>query len=120
MTSPAVKNISWGKVEVEGYPVFKDVKLFPGGARKWDWRETGTQHSPGIQMADVAELIDQGAKVIILSKGVLGRLMVSEKFISKLTEMGLEIHAFRTNQAVIKYNELRRNTPVGALIHSPC
>jgi hypothetical protein len=36
-------------LEIEGHPTFKDAKLFPGGARAWDWRETGTGHVPGIQ-----------------------------------------------------------------------
>jgi hypothetical protein len=26
-----------------------------------NWRETGTEHSPGIQPADVQELLDRGA-----------------------------------------------------------
>ena len=30
------------------------AKLYPGGARAWDWRETGTRHRPGIQPADIA------------------------------------------------------------------
>jgi len=34
------------------------AKLFPGGLREWDWRETGTRHVPGIQHADVQELIE--------------------------------------------------------------
>jgi hypothetical protein len=34
--------------EVEGHPPFKDAKIFPGDAREWDWRETGTRHVPGI------------------------------------------------------------------------
>jgi hypothetical protein len=29
-------------IEVAGRPPFKDAKVFPGGAREWDWRETGT------------------------------------------------------------------------------
>ena len=24
----------------------KDFKLWPGGGRAWDWRETGTHHRP--------------------------------------------------------------------------
>ena len=47
-----ILHLSWGHVEVEGYPTFKDTKVFPGGAREWDWRETGTGHVPGIQPAD--------------------------------------------------------------------
>jgi hypothetical protein len=51
--SPRISHLSWGHIEVEGHPPFKDAKIFPGGAREWDWRETGTRHVPGIQPADV-------------------------------------------------------------------
>jgi hypothetical protein len=69
-------HLSWGHVEVEGHPPFKDTKVFPGGAREWDWRETGTRHVPGIQPADVQELIEHGAKAVVLSKGIWERLQV--------------------------------------------
>ena len=39
--------------QVAGLGEGKDFKLYPGGGRKWDWTETGTQHQPGIQPADV-------------------------------------------------------------------
>ena len=58
--SPRISHLSWGRMEVEGHPPFKDAKVFPGGAREWDWRETGTRHVPGIQPADVRELIERG------------------------------------------------------------
>src|ERR671917_181067 len=69
--SPRVTHLSWGRLEVEGVDApFKDAKLFPGGARAWDWREPGTSHEPGIQPADVEELLERGATTVVLSKGV--------------------------------------------------
>ena len=57
LKSPRISHLSWGHVEVEGHPPFKDTKVFPPArAREWDWRETGTHHVPGIQPADVQEL----------------------------------------------------------------
>ena len=64
--SPRVHELDWGRVVVEGQPLpFKDVKLYPGGAREWDWNETGTHHLPGIQPADVKELLDHGAGLCV-------------------------------------------------------
>ena len=69
--SPRINHFSWGQIEIEGQPSFlKDAKLFPDGAREWDWRETGTRHVPGIQPADVEELLENGAEVVVLSRGV--------------------------------------------------
>ncbi len=62
--SPRITRLSWGHLEIEGAHAFRDAKLYPGGAREWDWRETGTHHVPGIQPADVAELLDHGAEVL--------------------------------------------------------
>jgi len=120
LISPAIINHSWGQVEVKGFPSFKDVKLFPGGACNWDWRETGTGHANGIQPSDVAELLEQGAKIIILSRGVIGRLKVNQTTIQLLEKRGVEIHIHRTAKAIKVYNELRENNLVGALIHSTC
>ena len=36
--SPRIGHLSWGRLEVEGQGAFKDAKLYPGGAREWDWR----------------------------------------------------------------------------------
>src|SRR5690606_40772234 len=49
--SPRISRLSWGQIEVAGHGAFKDAKLYPGGAREWDWSETGTRHVPGIQPA---------------------------------------------------------------------
>src|SRR5437667_84629 len=54
--SPRIKQVSWGRLEVEGRAEpYKDAKLFPGGSREWNWRDTGMAHRPGIQTADAPE-----------------------------------------------------------------
>jgi hypothetical protein len=60
--SPRIASCRWGRVSIDGYGTMKDAKLYPGGARAWDWRETGTRHDPGIQPADIIELIQQALK----------------------------------------------------------
>jgi hypothetical protein len=75
--SPRITHFAWGNLEVEGgKSPYKDAKLFPGGAREWDWSETGTRHVPGIQPDDVEELIEHGAEVIVLSKRIHEQLHV--------------------------------------------
>ena len=118
--SPKIVNLSWGKIEVEGFNTFKDVKLFPGGCREWNWQETGTSHSPGIQFSDVQELLDNNTKVIILSRGVLGRLKVQKEVIEKLESEGIVVHILKTKEAIKLYSELFDNEKVGALIHTTC
>ena len=121
--SPYIKNHTWGQITVEGESgeeTFKDVKLFPGGSRKWDWNETGTHHQPGIQPADVEELIEQGSEVIVLSKGVYERLGVCEETKRLLEEKDLEYHIEETKKAISIYNDLQKDQKVGGLFHSTC
>ncbi|RMF61536.1 MAG: hypothetical protein D6748_01405 [Calditrichaeota bacterium] len=119
--SPKIKKISWGHIEVEGYPGgFKDAKLFPGGAREWDWNETGTRHSPGIQPDDIKELLEHGAQCVVLSRGMLKQLKVPSETIEYLKNRGVEVHILPTKQAVELYNQLSEEKPVGGLFHSTC
>ena len=118
--SPRVESVSWGRIEVAGHGSYKDAKLFPGGAREWDWGETGTGHSPGIQPADVEELVDRGARVVVLSRGMLTRLRVQRETIDQLEARGIPVHVLPTKQAVAVYNELASSQPVGGLFHSTC
>jgi hypothetical protein len=120
MTSPRVTELTWGHVEVEGLGGFKDVKLWPGGGRKWDWNETGTRHSPGVQLDDVAELLEHGAEVVVLSRGMTGALGVPPETVHELEKTGITVHVHRTKRAVALYNELAETSVVGALLHSTC
>jgi len=117
--SPRVTHLSWGRLETEG-GAFKDAKLFPGGARDWDWNETGTRHEPGIQPSDVEELLERGATVVVLSKGFHERLRVPERTLRTLEDRGIAVHVKGTEEAVRRYNELGETEKVGALIHSTC
>ena len=118
--SPRISHLSWGHIEVDGHPPFKDAKVFPGGAREWDWRETGTRHVPGIQPADVQELIDNGAKAVVLSRGIWNRLEVCPETLDVLAKNGIDVEVLQTETAVERFNELRESMPVGGLFHSTC
>lgn len=119
--SPPILECRWGLVRIDGHSVLKDAKLFPGGARAWDWNETGTRHRPGIQPADIAELIEHGAGTIVLSRGVLRMLGVCPETLRQLETRGVAALVLPTPEAVEAYNRLVRDgTAVGALIHSAC
>lgn len=119
--SPRVIAMSWGRVAVEGidHP-FRDAKLYPGGAREWDWTETGTHHRPGVQPEDVEELLEHGATTVVLSRGMLKQLRVPSSTREWLEGQGVEVHILESGEAVARYNELCESVAVGALIHSTC
>jgi hypothetical protein len=117
---PRILDIAWGKTEVEGLGVAKDVKLWPGGGRGWDWMETGTQHVPGILPGDVEELVEHGAEVIVLSKGMQLRLQTSLEALDLLRRKSVEVHVEESKAAADLYNRLALSRPAGCLIHSTC
>src|SRR5919106_5693285 len=116
--SPPISHLSWGRIEIDAYAPFKDAKVYPGGAREWDWRETGTHHIPGIQPTDVQELVDKGAEVIILSEGILNCLRVCPETLRLLEQKGILTHILQTEKAVSLYNRLCEKARVGGLFHS--
>ena len=99
---------------------YKDAKLFPGGSREWNWRESGTEHSTGIQPADVQELLDRNAKIVVLSRGIKECLHVPRETLDFLKEREVAAHVLPTAEAVKLYNELAEKEPVGGLFHTTC
>ena len=120
MSSPRVTDDGWGHITVDGRR-FKDVKLWPGGARAWDWTETGTDHDTGVRPADVEELLGHGADHVVLSRGRQERLRMHPDTIALLDERGVPYDVLPTGEAIARYERLRDGgTAVAALIHTTC
>ncbi len=106
---------------VDGIGDGKDFKLWPGGGRAWDWGETGTRHEPGIQPADIEELLEHASDTIVLSRGMQLRLRTSAETLERLQRLGIRMHVAETRQAVEIYNRLAADgAAVGGLFHSTC
>ena len=124
MAEMLITDLTWGNMEVSidgEKQVFKDCKIWPGGAREWRWDETGTHHSPGIQPADIEEILSQDVDVIVLGSGQLGRLGVSIETDDLLRKRGISYHIEKTQKAVTLFNELvRKGKRVGGVFHSTC
>lgn len=119
--SPRVVDDGWGFVEVEGLGRFRDVKLWPGGGRAWDWRESGTDHQPGILCEDVTELLNHEPELVILSRGREGRLSVSPETLSLLDRRGVPVVREKTDAALATYNRLAgEGRRVAGLFHTTC
>ena len=124
MKEMMITNLSWGKMEVDlggELQVFKDCKLWPGGAREWRWGETGTHHSPGVQPADIDEILAHDVEMVLLTRGQLGRLGVAEETEELLRMRGIPYRIERTKKAVALFNEMTRaGKRVGGVFHSTC
>jgi len=116
---PFVMLMGWGKIKI-GSVSYKDVRIWPDHVEEWDWNKHGTQHVPGIQIADVSDFIDK-VDVIVLSQGVDGVLQIMPETIDYIKKAGKELHIARTPQAINIYHDLvQQGKNVGALFHSTC
>ena len=120
----SISHISWGRMDVtvEGKTYqFKDCKVWPGGAVTWDWTVTGTHNRPGIQPADIEEILEQDIEVMILSKGMALMLRTCPETEHLLQSRGIEYHIKETRRAVALFNRLSSESRrVGGIFHSTC
>ena len=119
--SPRITHLAWGEMEVEGLEPARDMKLWPGGGRAWDWGETGTHHVPGIQVADVEELLENGARTVVLTRGMELVLQTCPETLEYLRARGVQVHVAETNEVARIYSQLvEQGDAVGGLFHSTC
>ncbi len=130
ITAPKITAISWGSVTVTDAQgaehKYKDCLVYPTGSKNWDWRLTGTEHVPGIQIADLNTPIGRkkfidAVDIVILSRGMHKILQVQGETLAFIESLGKEYHVEETEKAVKLYNTLvEEGKKVGALIHSTC
>ncbi|XP_032076204.1 mth938 domain-containing protein-like [Thamnophis elegans] len=122
MSSPEIASLSWGRMMVKGCPTtYKDCKVWPGGSRTWDWRETGTEHVPGVQPADVKEVLEKGVKTLVIGCGMSEALQVPPATVEYLKRQGIDVMVLQTEMAVKEYNTLAsQGVRVGGVFHSTC
>jgi hypothetical protein len=119
--SPKIVRVEWGHIEVDGFDApFRDVRVYPGGASEWDWRTTGTGHSPGVLPADVQDVLALGITTLVVGKGQFGRLGVHPETAAAIEQQGVTLIAMHTGPAVERYNQLAESEPVAGLFHTTC
>lgn len=122
MSSPEIESLSWGQMRVKGCSsTYKDCKVWPGGSRAWDWTETRTKHVPGVQPADVDEVLKVGVDTLVIGRGMRAELQVPSSTVDYVRRTGVEVHVLQTEEAVAQYNSLVvRGAKVGGVFHSTC
>ena len=119
-----ITHLSWGKMQVniQGREYeFKDCKIWPEGACKWDWNLTGTTHDTGIQPGDIKDVLDHDVEVMVLSRGFDLKMKVSPSTEELLKSLHVEYHILNTEKAVEQFNTLvRLGKRAGGIFHSTC
>jgi len=117
---PVITNFRWGHIGDSAGRTFKDARLYPCGAAEWDWRKTGTRHVPGIQIADVEDLLSTRPQTVILTRGVELALQVPDRTVQFVQNAGPSVLVLQTEAAVAEYNRRVRTERVVAIVHSTC
>lgn len=122
MSSPEIASLSWGHMRVKGCTAaYKDCKVWPGGSRAWDWRETGTDHRPGVQPADLDEVLKKGIETLVIGRGMSEALQVPSSTLDYVRNKGVDVRVLQTEKAVAEYNSLAgKGAKVGGVFHSTC
>jgi hypothetical protein len=68
----------------------------------------------------VEELLERGAKIVVLSQGMKNCLDVTADTLQFLKEREIEAHILPTPEAVKLHNQLAAKEPVGGLFHTTC
>ncbi|KAM8904572.1 LOW QUALITY PROTEIN: mth938 domain-containing protein [Spinachia spinachia] len=118
MSSPQTASLSWGKMKVKGCSSsYKDCTVWPGGSRAWD-RET--EHAPGVQPADLEEVLKKGIDLLVIGRGMKEALQVPSSTLN-LVQKGIKVRVLETETAVTEYNKLAsEGTVVGGIFQSTC
>ena len=119
-----ITRLSWGQMEVttnhQTYH-FKDCKVWPDGAKEWDWNITGTRHQPGIQPADIEEILNHDIEVMVLTRGMELRLHTCPETEALLQSRGIAYYIEETKEAAKLFNLLsQEGQKVGGIFHSTC
>uniref|UniRef100_A0A2K5E4D2 Mth938 domain-containing protein n=1 Tax=Aotus nancymaae TaxID=37293 RepID=A0A2K5E4D2_AOTNA len=78
-------------------------------------------HSPGVQPADVKEVVEKGVQTLVIGRGMSEALKVPSSTVEYLKKHGIDVRVLQTEQAVKEYNALvAQGVRVGGVFHSTC
>ncbi len=113
-----IEGYSFGRITVSGKEYTTDLILYPDGRIEGDWwRAQGHSLIP----EDLDALIETAPARLIVGTGADGRMKVSERLLEVCRMRGIEVQAFRTAEAVKRFNEsVEAGVAVGACFHLTC
>ncbi|NXH57326.1 AAMDC protein, partial [Rhabdornis inornatus] len=78
-------------------------------------------HSPGVQPADLEEIVKKGVKTVVIGRGMSEALQVPASTVDYLKKNGIDVLVLQTEKAVAEYNALAaQGVKVGGVFHSTC
>ncbi len=112
---PRIDGYRFGHVIVDGQEETRDVIVLPGRVvRNW-WRREG--HA--LVLEDLDDVLEELPEHLVVGTGAAGRMRPDPKALGRLRELGIEVEAMPTAEAVRRYGELDAERTAAAL-HLTC
>uniref|UniRef100_A0AAR2IK51 Mth938 domain-containing protein n=2 Tax=Pygocentrus nattereri TaxID=42514 RepID=A0AAR2IK51_PYGNA len=79
------------------------------------------QHYPGVQPADLEEILRKGVDMLVIGRGMSEALQVPPSTVEYVKKQGVDVKVLQTEKAVKEYNNLAgQGAKVGGVFHSTC
>jgi hypothetical protein len=116
MSTPLIDSYGFGRIVVDGRGYQRDLIIFPDRVAEAWQRKEGHSLSP----ADVAEVLESRPDVLVVGRGMFGRMNVPADTLTVLRDAGIEVVAEPSGRACETYNRLREARRVVAALHLSC
>ncbi len=112
-----IDHYQFGRIVIDGQSYESDVIIYPCWCvdDTW-WRDQGHL----LQLVDLEDALAAEPDVLVVGTGAYGRMKVAEEVHERLRQLGIDLIAARTAQAVEHVNELVESRRVVAALHLTC
>jgi len=111
-----IEEYRFGHIRIDGQSYTSDVIVYPDRVDASWWRKEGHR----LSLEDMADALAAGPDVVVVGTGAHGVMRVGEDVQRRLSELGIELRAARTDEACRFFNELATEKRTVALLHLTC
>jgi len=115
-----ITSYTFGKMGLRSRTFTRDLIILPDKEVQENWRRTSGHL---LVLEDLSSILAETPDLIIVGTGAHGRMKLSSDLKPDLENLGIEIRALPTPEAVTLYNELNRQTSplrISACFHLTC
>jgi hypothetical protein len=112
---PRIEGYRFGHVVVDGEEQTRDVIVLPDRVLSDWWRADGHR----LVLADLADVVEELPERLVVGTGAYGRMRPDPEVLDELRQLGVEVEALPTAEAVRRYRELDPRRTAAAL-HLTC
>jgi hypothetical protein len=110
-----IDEYGFGRIVVDGEEQTRDVIVLPDRVVANWWRADGHR----LVLADLDDVLDELPGHLLIGTGAYGRMQPDDEALERLRELGVEVEALPTGDAVRRYGELDPRRTAAAL-HLTC